>query len=111
MSVLLPISVGKPQLAAQYMHHEGPQAHTSPGTTSLHLDFAKLHLADTAGSYIGAGAGMRESPAICARVHALNILRILYRDSRLGEAILPYVENGLQAAILGVSSFLVALLL
>ncbi|TRY88732.1 hypothetical protein DNTS_029669, partial [Danionella cerebrum] len=36
-----------------------------------------------------------------AQVHALNILRALFRDTRLGENIMPFVAEGMQAAILG----------
>lgn len=38
------------------------------------------------------------------QVHALNILRALFRDTRLGENIMPYVADGIQAAILGFMS-------
>ncbi|XP_031435285.1 thyroid adenoma-associated protein isoform X2 [Clupea harengus] len=38
------------------------------------------------------------------QVHALNILRALYRDTRLGENIVPFVADGLQAAVLGFTS-------
>lgn len=38
------------------------------------------------------------------QVHALNILRALFRDTRLGENIMPYVADGIQAAILGFTS-------
>uniref|UniRef100_A0AAY4DDB0 tRNA (32-2'-O)-methyltransferase regulator THADA n=1 Tax=Denticeps clupeoides TaxID=299321 RepID=A0AAY4DDB0_9TELE len=38
------------------------------------------------------------------QVHALNILRALYRDTRLGENIIPFVAEGLQAAVLGFTS-------
>ncbi|XP_053314799.1 thyroid adenoma-associated protein [Spea bombifrons] len=38
------------------------------------------------------------------QVHALNILRALFRDTRLGENIIPYVGEGTRAAILGFTS-------
>ncbi|XP_015265644.1 PREDICTED: thyroid adenoma-associated protein [Gekko japonicus] len=38
------------------------------------------------------------------QVHALNILRALFKDTRLGENIIPYVADGMQAAILGFTS-------
>lgn len=38
------------------------------------------------------------------QVHALNILRALFRDARLGENVMPYVADGIQAAILGFTS-------
>ncbi len=41
---------------------------------------------------------------IYTQVHALNILRALYRDTRLGENIVPFVSEGMQAAILGFTS-------
>ncbi|KAL8185314.1 UNVERIFIED_CONTAM: hypothetical protein K2H54_045718 [Gekko kuhli] len=41
-----------------------------------------------------------------SEVHALNILRALFKDTRLGENIIPYVADGMQAAILGFTSSL-----
>ncbi|XP_015218624.2 thyroid adenoma-associated protein isoform X1 [Lepisosteus oculatus] len=38
------------------------------------------------------------------QVHSLNILRALFRDTRLSENIVPYVAEGVQAAILGFTS-------
>ncbi|POI36127.1 hypothetical protein CIB84_000121 [Bambusicola thoracicus] len=45
-----------------------------------------------------------EPPSAIPQVHALNILRALFRDTRLGENIMPYVADGIQAAILGFTS-------
>jgi hypothetical protein len=36
-----------------------------------------------------------------AQVHAMNILRCLFRDTRLAEDVSPFIADGLQAAILG----------
>ncbi|XP_067421161.1 tRNA (32-2'-O)-methyltransferase regulator THADA [Emydura macquarii macquarii] len=47
---------------------------------------------------------VNESPSIIPQVHALNILRALFRDTRFGENIIPYIADGIQAAILGFTS-------
>ncbi|XP_041351215.1 thyroid adenoma-associated protein homolog [Gigantopelta aegis] len=39
-----------------------------------------------------------------AQVHSLNILRALFRDTRLGEDVSPYITDGLTAAVLGFKS-------
>lgn len=41
-----------------------------------------------------------------AAVHALNILRALYRDSRLGEQIVPFIPEGVEIAVHGFSASL-----
>ena len=35
------------------------------------------------------------------KVHALNILRALFRDTKLGQEVLPFIADGVKAAILG----------
>uniref|UniRef100_A0A8C4W1K9 tRNA (32-2'-O)-methyltransferase regulator THADA n=1 Tax=Gopherus evgoodei TaxID=1825980 RepID=A0A8C4W1K9_9SAUR len=44
---------------------------------------------------------VNESLNIIPQVHALNILRALFRDTRFGENIIPYIADGIQAAVLG----------
>ncbi|KAH9519566.1 hypothetical protein Btru_003022 [Bulinus truncatus] len=39
-----------------------------------------------------------------SQIHAVNILRALYKDARLGEDVLPYVADGLKASILAFKS-------
>ncbi|NWZ47065.1 THADA protein, partial [Haliaeetus albicilla] len=53
---------------------------------------------------ISLAAPLNESPSVIPQVHALNILRALFRDTRLGENIMPYVADGIQVAILGFTS-------
>ncbi|NWX83161.1 THADA protein, partial [Nothoprocta pentlandii] len=49
-------------------------------------------------------APLKEAASVIPQVHALNILRALFRDTRLGENIMPYVADGIQAAVLGFTS-------
>ncbi|XP_064914350.1 tRNA (32-2'-O)-methyltransferase regulator THADA isoform X1 [Columba livia] len=53
---------------------------------------------------ISLAAPLNEPSSVIPQVHALNILRALFRDTRLGENIMPYVADGMQAAILGFMS-------
>ncbi|XP_048457292.1 thyroid adenoma-associated protein [Rhincodon typus] len=46
----------------------------------------------------------QDENATIPQVHSLNILRALFRDTKLGENIIPYVAEGIQAAILGFTS-------
>ena len=39
-----------------------------------------------------------------AAVHALNILRALYRESRLGEYVIPFIPEGVEIAVHGFSA-------
>ncbi|XP_076990215.1 tRNA (32-2'-O)-methyltransferase regulator THADA isoform X2 [Tamandua tetradactyla] len=45
-----------------------------------------------------------DSKSTVPQVHALNILRALFRDTRLGENVIPYVADGAKVAILGFTS-------
>ncbi|XP_006882382.1 PREDICTED: thyroid adenoma-associated protein [Elephantulus edwardii] len=47
---------------------------------------------------------MSDLQSTVPQVHALNILRALFRDTRLGENIIAYVADGAKAAILGFTS-------
>ncbi|XP_014806547.1 PREDICTED: thyroid adenoma-associated protein isoform X2 [Calidris pugnax] len=53
---------------------------------------------------VSLAAPLNEPSSVIPQVHALNILRALFRDTRLGENIMPYVADGIQAAILGFMS-------
>ncbi|XP_077893389.1 uncharacterized protein LOC144374422 [Ictidomys tridecemlineatus] len=51
-----------------------------------------------------AASGPRVRAISYRKVHALNILRALFRDTPLGENIIPYVADGAKAEILGFTS-------
>ncbi|XP_075781546.1 tRNA (32-2'-O)-methyltransferase regulator THADA isoform X2 [Pelodiscus sinensis] len=58
----------------------------------------------TMNELISLAVQVNESPNIIPQVHALNILRALFRDTRFGENIMPFIADGIQAAILGFTS-------
>ncbi|NWV02043.1 THADA protein, partial [Upupa epops] len=64
------------------------------------LDLLKMTMKEL----IPLAAPLSESSNVIPQVHALNILRALFRDTRLGENIMTYVADGIQAAILGFTS-------
>ncbi|EMP42588.1 Thyroid adenoma-associated protein like protein [Chelonia mydas] len=58
----------------------------------------------TMNELISLAVPVNESPNIIPQVHSLNILRALFRDTRFGENIIPYIADGIQATILGFTS-------
>ena len=50
--------------------------------------------------------GVAAPAAQPAAVHALNILRALYRDSRLGDHVVSFIPEGIKLAIAGFSASL-----
>lgn len=57
----------------------------------------------TSGTQLSSATVSEQQPQ-SASVHALNILRALYRDSRLGEQVLPFIPEGVMIAIQGFSA-------
>lgn len=65
------------------------------------LDFVKIHLnLPTVERFLVGVRAYSESQ----KVHALNVLRALYKTSSLGDAVQPFVSDGLKAAISGYKS-------
>ncbi|CAN7995410.1 unnamed protein product, partial [Ixodes hexagonus] len=42
-----------------------------------------------------------ETSTVEPKVHAINVLRALFREARLGDVVMPYVADGVRVAILG----------
>ncbi|XP_036606868.1 thyroid adenoma-associated protein [Trichosurus vulpecula] len=64
------------------------------------MDLLKITMKELISLAVPSGDSQSSVP----QVHALNILRALFRDTRLGENIIPYVADGIKAAILGFTS-------
>ena len=64
----------------------------------------KLCLSPSSSSVASQSASSEEEPVVAnqpAAVHALNILRALFRDSRLGEHVVPFISEAVKIAISG----------
>ncbi|XP_078085820.1 thyroid adenoma-associated protein [Mustelus asterias] len=79
------------------------QALVSSEPRSSNLGLLKLTMKELI-SLALPSATCQDEHATIPQVHALNILRALFRDTRLGENVIPYVADGIQAAILGFTS-------
>lgn len=49
-------------------------------------------------------ATMDTDASVEPKVHAMNVLRALFREARLGDAVMPYAADGIQVAIIGFES-------
>ncbi|XP_050048642.1 tRNA (32-2'-O)-methyltransferase regulator THADA isoform X1 [Dermacentor andersoni] len=49
-------------------------------------------------------ATMDTEASVEPKVHAMNVLRALFREARLGDAVMPYAADGIQVAIIGFES-------
>ncbi|KAH6923738.1 hypothetical protein HPB50_005805 [Hyalomma asiaticum] len=49
-------------------------------------------------------ATMDTEASVEPKVHAMNVLRALFREARLGDAVMPYAADGIQVAIIGFGS-------
>ncbi|CAN8022787.1 unnamed protein product [Ixodes persulcatus] len=43
----------------------------------------------------------QDTSAVEPKVHAINVLRALFREARLGDVVMPYVADGVRVAVLG----------
>ena len=100
LSVLLPMALGTPESAAPCLIEPESESEQEGSRKSANAALSAAN-GSVPGSYMVSGTGMKESDRVCAQVHALNILRVLFRDARLGEQVASHVELGLKAAIQG----------
>ncbi|KAL3183722.1 hypothetical protein MRX96_033802 [Rhipicephalus microplus] len=49
-------------------------------------------------------ASMDTDASVEPKVHAMNVLRALFREARLGDAVMPYAGDGIQVAVIGFES-------
>lgn len=49
-------------------------------------------------------ASLDTEASIEPKVHGMNVLRALFREAKLGDAVMPYVADGIQVAIIGFES-------
>ncbi|XP_038607456.1 thyroid adenoma-associated protein [Tachyglossus aculeatus] len=76
------------------------QALLAPGHKTGRMDLLKVAMQEL----ISLAEPQPQPQSTVPQVHALNILRALFRDARLGESVGPYVAAGVRAAILGFTS-------
>uniref|UniRef100_F6XB74 tRNA (32-2'-O)-methyltransferase regulator THADA n=1 Tax=Ornithorhynchus anatinus TaxID=9258 RepID=F6XB74_ORNAN len=76
------------------------QALLAPGHKTGRMDLLKVAMQEL----ISLAEPQPQPQSTIPQVHALNILRALFRDARLGESVGPYVAAGVRAAILGFTS-------
>ncbi|XP_077530240.1 thyroid adenoma-associated protein homolog [Haemaphysalis longicornis] len=49
-------------------------------------------------------ASLDTEASVEPKVHGMNVLRALFREAKLGDAVMPYVADGIQVAIIGFES-------
>ncbi len=77
---------------------------TEPGVSVAKGAVASTNLVRAMNVLFAAAERREGAGAFDGRVHACNILRALYRNNQLGEAIAPFVEKGVAVAINGFKS-------